>query len=117
MPEPLALTDTDLTFFTNEPGATLLDRFKKTLEEMDASEDARRVERGLRRFVEFLESGRMEIKVYPSAGIHAKVYIAAMLAQEIAETDRAIDQLVYGLYGLNEEEIALVEANVGEKGH
>ena len=27
------IIDTDLTFFTNEPGSTLLDRFKKTLKD------------------------------------------------------------------------------------
>ena len=32
------------------------------------------------------------------------------LEREIAATDRAIDQLVYQLYGLTAEEIALVEA-------
>jgi hypothetical protein len=32
------------------------------------------------------------------------------LARDIAATDRAIDQLVYQLYGLTPEEIALVEA-------
>ncbi|MBC7924655.1 MAG: hypothetical protein H7039_03275, partial [Bryobacteraceae bacterium] len=32
------------------------------------------------------------------------------LQRDIAATDRAIDQLVYQLYGLTAEEIALVEA-------
>jgi len=32
------------------------------------------------------------------------------LTSDIAATDRAIDQLVYQLYGLTPEEIALVEA-------
>ncbi len=32
------------------------------------------------------------------------------LARDIATTDRVIDQLVYQLYGLTAEEIALVEA-------
>ena len=140
---------TDLTFFTNEPGAALLDRFKKTLRdvqlfdilvgyfrisgfhhlyesfepiekirilvglsvdrttydliefhrgqngldftshtrarkalrqrvitEMDDSEDSRRVEVGLQRFIAFLESGKLEIRAYPSTNLHAKVYIA-----------------------------------------
>jgi hypothetical protein len=31
------------------------------------------------------------------------------LAREIASTDREIDQLVYVLYGLTEEEIKIVE--------
>ena len=170
MPAPLVSADTDLTFFTNEPGSTLLDRFKQTLkdvtrfdvlvgyfrvsgfhqlhdalddvdeirilvglnvgrrafdlieeqrnshasdgqggldftshvrakktlrqrviEEMDASEDARRVETGLRRFVEFLDTGKMQIKVYPSTGIHAKVYIG-----RFKEGDRELGHVLTG---------------------
>ena len=140
---------TDLTFFTNEPGATLLDRFRKTLKdvryfdilvgyfrtsgfhqlyqsletvekirilvglnvdrrayeiieagraqsefdfeshkrtkeiftesltsEMDHSQDSYETELGVRKFIEFLQSGKMEIKAYPSRDIHAKVYIS-----------------------------------------
>jgi uncharacterized protein YaaR (DUF327 family) len=33
----------------------------------------------------------------------------AVLKRQIASTDRLIDQLIYELYGLNEEEIKLVE--------
>ena len=155
---------TDTTFFTNEPGATLLDRFKKTLqstryfdilvgyfrtsgfhrlydalegidkirilvglnvdrttyeileetrsngefdfeshsntkrffsqstiEEMDNSEDSYNVELGIKKFLEFLTSDcankeqdiarggngkKLELRVYPSEKIHAKVYIS-----------------------------------------
>ena len=139
---------TDLTFFTNEPGATLLDRFRATLKyahlfdvivgyfrvsgfhqlyeafegvekvrilvglnldrtsfrvidahrtqgafdfasndrarkvtrdgvaaEVEAAEDSSPVERGLRAFLDMLESGQMEIKAYPTSDLHAKVYI------------------------------------------
>lgn len=140
---------TDLTFFTNEPGYTLLDRFKKILKhiqffdvlvgyfrtsgffnlyesledvekirilvglnvdqktyviiedskyqqkldfeshkrtkdifsknlttEMDNSADDYETEVGVKKFIEFLQSGKLEIKAYPSANIHAKVYIS-----------------------------------------
>ena len=155
---------TDTTFFTNEPGATLLDRFKKTLQttqyfdvlvgyfrtsgfyrlydalegidkirilvglgidrgaieiietvrsndqfdfeshsntkrlfsqrtvqEMDDSEDSYNVELGIRKFIEFLTADcknkeediarggngkKLELRVYPSEKIHAKVYIS-----------------------------------------
>ena len=33
----------------------------------------------------------------------------AMLARQIESTDGAIDRLVYGLYGLTEEEVRIVE--------
>lgn len=140
---------TDLTFFTNEKGQTLLDRFKITLEnntkffdilvgyfrtsgflhlykslekvekirilvginvnrqtqeiltkakseqltikfshketkdtfgeevtkEMEESEDNAEVEIGVQKFIEFIKSGKLEIRAYPSQSIHAKVYI------------------------------------------
>jgi len=34
-----------------------------------------------------------------------------MVKREIESTDREIDQLVYELYGLSEEEIKIVEGN------
>jgi hypothetical protein len=141
--------NTDLTFFTNEKGATLLNRFKITLEnntkffdvlvgyfrtsgffhlykslekvekirilvginvnkqthellvqakdkqvtmklshketettfadevakEMEESEDNIDVEIGVQKFIEFIKSGKLEIRAYPSQSIHAKVYI------------------------------------------
>ena len=142
---------TDLTFFTNEPDATLLDRFKTTLAHVqyfdvlvgyfrtsgfhllyDALEDVEKIrilvglsvdrqafeiidafqpevsqlelnfnssketkdifdqhvvdelahapdayetELGVRKFIEFLQSGKLEIRAHPSQQIHAKVYI------------------------------------------
>lgn len=138
----------DLTFFTNEPGSTLLDRFRRLLlttqyldvivgyfrvsgfhllhDALDAAEKVRvlvgistgrtefemidahrnqvafdfashsrvrktmrdavtgevasaadelRVEEGLRAFVRMLEEGRLEVKAYPTADLHAKVYV------------------------------------------
>jgi len=35
---------------------------------------------------------------------------AQTLKQEIDKTDKAIDKMVYELYGLSEEEIAIVES-------
>ena len=37
------------------------------------------------------------------------------LEREVESTDRQIDQLVYELYGLTEEEIRIVEADTGSK--
>lgn len=39
---------------------------------------------------------------------------AAELDEKIAETDRLIDEIVYDLYDLTEEEIEIVEDAVGE---
>lgn len=43
--------------------------------EMEESEDNVDVELGVQKFVEFIKSGRLEIRAYPSGDIHAKVYI------------------------------------------
>ncbi len=40
----------------------------------------------------------------------------AVLERRIASTDQAIDQLVYELYGLTDEEIGLVEEKAGSEG-
>lgn len=140
---------TDLTFFTNEPNQSLLDRFKATLphvryfdilvgyfrtsgfhllydafadiekirilvglnidrstfvileeatgqlemnfesaqqtqesfaqtltKEMDEAPDSFNTELGVKKFIEFIQCGKLEIKAHPSQNIHAKVYIS-----------------------------------------
>ncbi len=140
---------TDLTFFTNEPNNTLIDRFKAVLRtveffdvivgyfrisgfhrlyksfekiekirilvglsldkqtfqiieagredgslgfethakikeiitekltgEVENSEDAKEIETGIKKFIEYLKSGKIEIKAHPSQKLHAKVYIS-----------------------------------------
>ncbi|MDP3830660.1 MAG: phospholipase D-like domain-containing protein, partial [Ignavibacteriaceae bacterium] len=155
--------DSDLTFFTNEPNATLLDRFVKTLNtaklfdilvgyfrtsgffrlyhsfesidkirilvglntdnetleifdnskqttidfetnrntrlsfssevisELEKSEDSFDVEVGVKKFIEFLQSGKIEIRAYPSKDLHAKVYII-----RFAEDDRDYGRVITG---------------------
>ncbi len=165
----------DLTFFTNEPGATVLDRFRKTLKdvqffdilvgyfrtsgffhlyksfeiidkirilvginidttafeiiessksrgkldfeshkrtkevfsddlasEMEHSEDTYDTEIGVKKFIEFLQSGKLEIKAYPSSKIHAKVYIS-----RFSEEDRDYGRVITG--SSNFSESGLVE--------
>jgi superfamily II DNA/RNA helicase/HKD family nuclease len=160
----------DLTFFTNEPGATILDRFRKTLKdvqffdilvgyfrtsgffhlyksfetidkirilvginidktafeiiesskssgkldfeshkrtkevfsdglasEMEHSEDTYDTEIGVRKFIEFLQSGKLEIKAYPSSKIHAKVYIS-----RFSDDDRDYGRVVTGSSNFSE---------------
>lgn len=161
--------NSDLTFFTNEPDATLLDRFVKTLNtakhfdilvgyfrtsgffrlyqsfesidkirilvglntdkktfeiiedskqssldfethqntrlsfssevvsELEKSEDSYDVEVGVRKFIEFLQSGKLEIRAYPSKDIHAKVYII-----RFAENDRDYGRVITGSSNFSE---------------
>jgi superfamily II DNA/RNA helicase/HKD family nuclease len=43
--------------------------------ELESSEDSERVERSVVKFIEWIKNGKLEIRVYPSQKIHAKVYI------------------------------------------
>lgn len=43
--------------------------------EMDSSDDSFKVEEGIKKFIEWLQSEKLEIKVYPAETIHAKLYI------------------------------------------
>lgn len=43
--------------------------------EFEESEDKANVEVGIRKFVEWIKSGKLEIRAYPSQNIHAKLYI------------------------------------------
>ena len=154
----------DLTFFTNEPDATLLERFRSTLTdtqffdvlvgyfrtsgfhllydafediekiriliglnidhkafeiieehrtqtrmdfqsskrtkevvsesiaaEMEHSPDTYQTELGVSKFIEFLNSGKLEIKAHPSQSIHAKVYIS-----RFPEDDRDFGRVITG---------------------
>jgi len=67
-----APTQQDLRFSHSET--------KKTVEglvqqEMELSEDTRYVEEGVHKFIEWIRSGKLVIKAYPSQNIHAKLYI------------------------------------------
>ena len=48
------------------------------------------------------------VDLTPLDGLRAEL---AAVQGQIAQTDRLIDQIVYQLYGLTEEEIALVEGD------
>ncbi|MBN1125072.1 MAG: DEAD/DEAH box helicase family protein [Sedimentisphaerales bacterium] len=43
--------------------------------EMVSSEDNREVHQSVKKFIEFIQEGKLEIRAYPSRDIHAKVYI------------------------------------------
>ena len=49
------------------------------------------------------------LALVPKRRAEANPQTAAQLDAQIAATDRQIDRLVYDLYGLTEDEIALVE--------
>ena len=69
---------------------------KKRLEgeiekEFEHSEDNRNIEEGVDKFIEWIRSGRLEIKAYPSSNVHAKLYIMTF-----AEGDRDKGRVITG---------------------
>jgi hypothetical protein len=45
------------------------------LAELEEVEDSAEVENGIRQFIEWAKTGKLEIRVFPSANLHAKLYI------------------------------------------
>lgn len=56
---------------------------KSVSDEMGSSEDSRNIEEGIRKFVEWIRTGKLEIKAYPSQHLHAKVYIMTFSEKDI----------------------------------
>jgi superfamily II DNA/RNA helicase len=59
--------------------------------EMEHSEDNSSVEKGVHKFIEWLQSSKLEIKAYPSENIHAKLYIMTFV-----EGDKDVGRVITG---------------------
>ncbi|MFQ5963805.1 MAG: helicase-related protein [Candidatus Scalinduaceae bacterium] len=59
--------------------------------EMEDSEDNRKVEEGVNKFIEWVGNGKLEIKAFPSQNIHAKLYIMTFM-----EGDRDVGRVITG---------------------
>ncbi|MCL6523942.1 MAG: hypothetical protein K6T34_04690 [Thermoflavifilum sp.] len=59
--------------------------------EMDDSKDSKQVEEGVMKFLEWLKSGKIEIKAYPTEKLHAKLYIMSFF-----EGDRDVGRVITG---------------------
>ncbi|MFQ6003026.1 MAG: DEAD/DEAH box helicase family protein, partial [Candidatus Zixiibacteriota bacterium] len=59
--------------------------------EMEESEDKQDVERGVHKFIEWLRSGKLEIRAYPTENIHAKLYIMTFV-----KGDRDVGRVITG---------------------
>jgi len=64
---------------------------EEVLREMNESPDNNDVENGIRTFIEWLKTGKLEIKVYPSEKIHSKLYILTF-----NEGDRDVGRVITG---------------------
>jgi superfamily II DNA or RNA helicase/HKD family nuclease len=59
--------------------------------ELANSDDKREIEEGVHKFLEWLRSGKLEIRAYPTENIHAKVYLITFL-----EGDRDVGRVITG---------------------
>lgn len=59
--------------------------------EMAQSEDERPIEEGVYKFIEWLKSGKLEIKAYPTENLHSKLYIMSF-----KRGDRDIGRVITG---------------------
>jgi len=64
---------------------------QQVVQEMEHSKDSFDIEEGIRKFIEWLRSGKLQIRVYPSEKIHAKLYIMTF-----KEGDRDIGRVITG---------------------
>ena len=66
--------------------------FSKQVEkEMEESADSYEIEEGIRKFIEWIRSKKLEIRAYPSRKLHAKVYIMTF-----REGDRDVGRVITG---------------------
>lgn len=65
--------------------------------ELEDSKDSQTVEQGIVKFIEWIKSGKLEIKVYPSQNIHAKIYIMTF-----KEGDRDTGRVITGSSNLTQ---------------
>jgi len=63
---------TTMQFSSAETKERLGENIEKEMEDV---EDSEQVEDGISRFIEWIQSGKLQIRAYPSEKIHAKVYI------------------------------------------
>lgn len=60
--------------------------FSKSIEnEFSNSDDSFDVEQGVKKFVEWIQNGKLEMRIYPESPIHAKVYIMRKDMEKVAD--------------------------------
>ncbi|ADQ06040.1 helicase domain protein [Caldicellulosiruptor hydrothermalis 108] len=59
--------------------------------EMDNSEDSKDIEEGIKKFIEWIANGKLQIRAYPSKSLHAKLYIMTF-----KEGDRDVGRVITG---------------------
>lgn len=69
--------------------------------ELENSEDTPTIEKGVQKFIEWIKSGKLEIRAYPTANIHAKLYILTF-----KEGDRDVGRVITGSSNFSQKGLA-----------
>src|ERR1041384_7014956 len=83
--------------FTSSHAETKARIPQDVLSELEHSEDTASIEEGVRKFVEWCRSGKLEVKAYPAAQLHAKLYIMTFV-----EGDRDKGRVITGSSNLSQ---------------
>ncbi len=70
---------------------------KELIREIQGSPDSKNIEDGIRKFIDYLKKGKIQIKAHPSRKIHAKVYIS-----RYQEKDRDFGNVITGSSNFSE---------------
>ncbi len=70
---------------------------KGLLTELEKADDSAAIETGVNKFIEWIRSGKLEIRAYPSENLHSKVYIMTF-----AEGDRDKGRVITGSSNLTQ---------------
>ncbi|MGB9591100.1 MAG: phospholipase D-like domain-containing protein, partial [Candidatus Kryptoniota bacterium] len=82
------LAKSEPIYSDDEVNRTVGENIKK---EMENSEDNEEVEKGIRKFEEWVNKGKLQIRAYPSRNLHAKLYIITF-----REGDRDVGRVITG---------------------
>ena len=92
----IGISTTKQTFELIEKGKLSQQEVKELVEEeiikeFEDSEDKKEVEKGILKFVEWISTGKLEIRAYPERNLHAKLYIMTF-----KEGDRDVGRVITG---------------------
>jgi superfamily II DNA/RNA helicase len=70
---------------------------KEVLVELETCQDSENIEKGVHKFVEWIKSGKLEIKAHPTENLHAKLYVMTF-----ADGDRDAGRVMTGSSNLTQ---------------
>jgi hypothetical protein len=100
----IGISTTKQTYDLIEKGRHLSQKEAKELveeeiiKEFEDSEDKKEVEEGILKFIEWISTGRLEIRAYPERNLHAKLYIMTF-----KEGDRDVGRVITGSSNLHKK--------------